>query len=54
MLGIQRKSDAKVIADLQSQVRKLQTNELKMGKYKSEVPPNRRDELSDDSDQDEN
>ena len=47
--------DAKKIKDLEQEVRMLKTNELKVGKYKSEVPSHHRRaaDISDDSSKEE-
>jgi hypothetical protein len=53
MLNVSKRADASKIKELELEVRKLKANELKMGKYKSENPNNRRAQISDDSDKEE-
>ena len=53
LLNSQKRLDGNNINDLEEEVRRLRTKELKMGKYKSEKPNRRRSDLSDDSDKEE-
>ena len=53
MLSSYKRMDAKKIKDLEQEVRMLKVNELKVGKYKSDVPNLRRADLSDDSSKEE-
>ena len=55
MLSSYKRMDAKKIKDLEQEVRMLKANELKVGKYKSEVPSlhRRAADISDDSSKEE-
>lgn len=53
LLTSQKRLDGNKIKDLEEEVRRLRTKELKMAKYKSEKPNHRRSDLSDDSDKEE-